>query len=527
MRKIKIKKESCCNIVYLRRILLCLMFLTATIMCNTISAKAAEKISITVDFDSYITPTKAIQAALDMAQDNNFNGKLYYITIPEGKYDINSQLKIYSNTYLSMQNVTLVRKFTGTMMKFGREAEYVGYTGFSNITIDGGTWDGNGKNNPTYSSSLIRFAHANNITIKNAEFTNAVSSHHIECAAVDNLKVTDCIFSNYYGKSNTNNEALQFDIMNLSHFPKYGKYDETPCKNITVSGCTFKNLQRGLGSHSAIAGSYFTNMKFTKNTFKDIDGYAIIAVNYKNSEISDNIISDCGSGISFRYMVKSNKNFYAPSSKEFKIVKNSNSSITGNTITVEKKSFSATAYGISLYGKKLTKEYNGIPKGDYRLYKVTVLNNTVNMKNLGYGIWLEGASKIDVLSNKITCDIPSNAVKKGNGDGIRLVSSTNAAISKNTIVHKNINSKSKESCGIAVTESSSAGIDNNIIKGSGKVGIFVNDKCSVTAASNNIANTKKWGIAYYNGSKGTLKKNVIKGCKEGKIYIAAGCKVKK
>ena len=69
------------------------------------------------------------------------------------------------------------------------------------------------------------------------------------------------------------------------HFASYGKYDETPNRNITITNCTFKNVQRGVGTHAAIVGCYHSNIRIENNKFINIPGYAIIATNYINSSI--------------------------------------------------------------------------------------------------------------------------------------------------------------------------------------------------------------------------------------------------
>ena len=64
-------------------------------------------------------PYKIIQEALNEARDNATDETPYKIVIPAGTYDLNGQLKVYSNTWVSMNGVTLRNKYGKTMMRFG------------------------------------------------------------------------------------------------------------------------------------------------------------------------------------------------------------------------------------------------------------------------------------------------------------------------------------------------------------------------------------------------------------------------
>ena len=332
-----------------------------------------------------------------------------------------------------------------------------------------------------------------------------------------------------------NNEALQFDIMhNSSHFTQYPFYDDTPCQDIVVDGCTFTNLQRGLGTHSAVAGSYFDNIQFTNNTFNNIGGYAIAATNYKNAVISGNTIKDCGAGIIFRSMVQSHDTFYSPLSGSFTVDHEANSVIENNTIQISDKKYSnAIAYGISLYSEIVKNDISNdggndkVPAGDYTLYGVKVNNNTVTMNNGGYGIWLQTTNTCDVSDNNVTMDVPAGCSGKGNCDPIRLVKSKNINILKNSFVIKKNNKKTKKACGIVVTTNSSANIEGNTIKNAPKDGIFVVTKCSATVKKNTVNKTGRYGLNVCDNSKATSIKTKYKKCKKRPFNEYKKSKIKK
>lgn len=518
-----------------RMLLLALLLMSCSMitLLSTTKAYAKEIITIVVDADTTgkTDASKIIQKALDVARKPASN-TTYKIILPPGTYSIQTGLKIYSNTHLYMKGATLKREFSGSIMRFGRESDipstgYKGYNGFCDIVIEGGVFDGNAEKNPKYNASLLRFAHAKNITIKDVTFQDVRKSHHVEAAAVNNLKVTGCTFKDYHGTEDSNNEALQLDIMHTEkHFPKYGSYDDTISQNVVIENNKFINLQRGVGTHSGVSGSYFTNIKIRRNTFENIQGYAIIATNYKKSEISNNVMTNVGAGIRFRTMDPTYNTFYI-SKNNYKINGDMKSKITNNQIVVTDKGYKTTAFGISVYGEDLRKVSTKLKsKKDYRIKNVEVAGNTITMKNRGYGIWLQGAQKIKVNSNKVIIAIPKTARGGGNGDGIRLIQSTDITISKNTIVGKTNNSKSKEQCGIVLNTNSKAVISGNIINNSNKDGIYLFAGCSAEIKGNKINNSKRDGIFLNRNCSATITKNTISKTVRHGINAGGSSKVK-
>lgn len=186
-----------------------------------------------VELDSKYDFEKAFQKALDVARDSKDKNTIYRIKIPAGTYKAGSCFNVYSNTYIDMEGVTLVRTSGSSMFRFGRSEDVKkisGYTGFKNITFHGGTIDGQGAQHG-YKSTLLRFAHASDVTIEDMTLTNTSNSHNIEFAACQNVTINNCVFSDYHGKADSNNEAIQIETLQKSHFGSYGRYDETPNRN--------------------------------------------------------------------------------------------------------------------------------------------------------------------------------------------------------------------------------------------------------------------------------------------------------
>ena len=516
--------------------------ISGSLTTDVVKANAEVK---TIDIN--ITKTddagKEIQDSLDIAKEDVSGNTQYVFNFPKGEYVLNDTvLKVYSYSTLNMDGCTLKRsgpqKEWKSMLRIGNatgesdEPGAYGYNGYHDITIKGGTFDGNGNKaatNNTDSPSLLRFGHGSNLTFEGVTFKNSYDNHHMEFAACKGITIRNCFFEGFVPKKGktgakavnyANNEAVQFDIMHIErHFPQYPFLDDTPCQDIVVDGCTFTNLQRGLGTHSAVAGSYFTNIAFTNNTFSDIGGYAIVATNYKNAVISGNTIKDCGAGILFRAMVQSHETFYSPLSGGFKVDHDAASVIENNTIQIsDKKYTNATAYGISLYSevvkKNISNDGGKVPKGDYTLYGVKVNNNTITMNNAGYGIWLQTTNTCDIIDNSVTMNVSAGVSGKGNCDPIRLVKSKNINISNNSFVNNKKNNKTNKACGIVVTTKSSANITNNTFKNSPKDGIFVVTDSSATVKSNIVNKTGRYGLNVCEKSKAKSVENKFKKCKK-------------
>ena len=243
-----------------------------------------------------------LQKIFDYIRDNASADNIMTVKLPAGTYSVEKTVDIYSNTTLDLSaGVTLKRTGTSSLIRFGRSDEMTsGYDGFKNISIVGSassyaTLDGN-----AVSTSIVRFAHADNVKMQYIKFTNVTAAHHMEFAGSKNVVIDHCKFDGFKAKSSddtTNYEAIQLDILNETHFGNYGNYDNTVCKDITISNNTFENVNRGVGSHSGEIGRYFTGVTISGNTFKNVTGYAIVTTNYIGAKITDNKIENCGAGI--------------------------------------------------------------------------------------------------------------------------------------------------------------------------------------------------------------------------------------
>ncbi|MBE5924976.1 MAG: hypothetical protein E7271_11045 [Lachnospiraceae bacterium] len=523
----------------------------------------AETKTINITVTNPADAGKEIQDELDKAKYDSSGINNYVFNFPKGELILkDTVLKVYSYSTLNLEGCTLKRVSTEmdwrSMLRIGNatgtdkgdpiDKGAKEYNGYHDIKIIGGTFDGNGsealaadaKKCPT----MLRFGHGYNLSFEGVTLKNPYDNHHMEFAACKGITIKNCTFEGFVpkkGKSGAtavnyaNNEAVQFDIMhNESHFTQYPEYDDTPCQDIVVDGCTFTNLQRGLGTHSAVAGSYFNNIQFTNNTFNNISGYAITATNYKNATISGNTITDCGAGIIFRSMVQSHDTFYTPLAGSFTIDNDAASVITGNTIQVSDKKYKkATAYGISLYGEVVSSAISNdggkdeVPEGNFTLKGVTVTDNKITMNNSGYGIWLQSSDSCVVSGNTVTMNVGAGVSGSGNCDPIRLVKSKDNSLINNTLEIKKKNKKTQKACGIVITTKSSATLTGNTIKNALKDGIFVVTKSSAVVKSNKIIKTGRYGLNVCEKSTARSIKNTFKKCKKRQYNVYDKSKIKK
>lgn len=437
---------------------------------------------------------KVIQAAFDEAKNKASDKNRYRIYFPKGEYHINTTLNIFSNTELYLdEKTTFVQDAPKgqNIVKAGDFSQkHILYNGFRNIKIDGGKWDMQFNG-----SCAMRFGHCTNLSIRNVNITNIMDAHHIEAAAVDTLSITDSTFTSSLRRGSNSCEAIQLDILHDSkHFPGFEEFDDTPNKNVTISGCTFSNLHSGIGTRSAVVSKYFDNVVIENNKFENIREKAISCFNYKNSKIINNTFTNVNSGICFEYLPNNffgaySQRMYIANDKSIgKINSKSSTVISGNVMNI--KQMAKSSYGIYAYGAKIdasTAKANGIVAGDYTISDLSIDNNTINVEensSESRGIYITGVNKSEISSNTLTdyssakdginginiCASQKNVIKNNNisgtfNNGISIFNKPFPG-SKNLLITSNSISGVK-SFGIRVAESSFATIksDNNISAG--------------------------------------------------------------
>lgn len=465
-----------------------------------------------------------VQDALNISR--NDIDTLYTIVLPAGEYPVTvNALYISSNTTIDMTAGTtiygagdylnlLCADWRRSSPSEGITKELYpqqGFDTFSNITIKGGTWDGRGATKTGQGTCMIRFAHTTGLTFDGVTFVDAYDSHHVEVAAIRNFTVKNCTFRGYTDKGSSL-EAIQLDVThNATNFVwNNGVYDDLACENVEITGCTFDNLVRGVGSHHSVVGKYYSNVNIHDNTFTNIKGSAIVARNFKNIKIQNNKMIDVGAGVDFR---QQEGTLYLPngtsSTTKDALTYSCGADITGNEIKIATSDKSELMTGIRYGGFELKKGTNSLPTGVYNINGFTISGNKIyGSAERGISAMfctsatisdntiegLTGTEPVGIYVGTATGQIINGNTVKGKDKGNMISVTDDAAadeISGNTLIGGNV--------GLFIKKSSSAKlVSNNNIYGARKMAVQVQTKCTVNKAVNNFC-----GSVYkkHNGKK--------------------------
>ncbi len=476
---------------------------------------------------------KAIQPALNSAHYSATKDNVYKVVVEPGKYELRYALHVYSNTILSLNNVELYRykESITNMIRTGDDtAPDKGATGYSqntNITIEGGTLNGNSTSN-----TMVKVTHASNFTMAGTTLTNLKNAHMMEVAAVDGFVIQNCSFKNQVlDADEVGYEAIQLDIPKVGHI--FGcRSEAVNIKNVRIEGCFFTNCPRAIGSHTQILNDPFDGIVITDNTFKDIKSAAIQAENWKNVQITNNRISNTPRAIAFYSMRNNAECGFKPSvlakegktktsiSDSYKTPFNANILVSGNIITgcgnvrdiyadYEPLAISFTGYNLKKALKQNSDGSGGYPKGNYYINGITIRNNTIN--TAGSGIYLENVRNAAVDGNTVTCTKSKYSKKVCNP--ITSQTATFSSISGNTI-------ESAPYHGMELADTDIKTVKDNSITKTSSDGILLEAKSKITGSvtGNFINKVSRYGINIRpNCSGGKISENIICNCGKGNI----------
>lgn len=489
-----------------------------TIKASASESSSSDETTIKVSAKNGSDISDKLREALINARDlAESSGQIITVKVKEGDYYLSKSLHIYSNTTLDVTNVHLTYQGTKkiNMVISGTNAPYrgyehfnssegcSGYDAFENITVLGGTWE----STPENAGSMIRIFHAKNVTLDGLTLIGGACVHQMEVAAIDGFYVRNCTFLDH-GKSadSTTNfqkqESIQLD-MPYSNLVYPGVYqDGTPMKNVEITHNTFRNIARGVGTHTMLCGSYHENINISNNTFENVLEECIICLNYVNCQIKDNTITNCGGGIlveNAREYDRSMNTSILDGSKmhDTTAIHDLNTEISGNTIQIIYHPTTLIVAGIYIYGRNISDDVSGgdgyvLPKENHYISSVSIRNNTI-----------------------ITA-----------GDGITVTDARNCEIAENSIKGAKFSKQdpyAKHRDGIRIDKNSSdISITGNSIKNMSRNGIVVYEQSSLSnIVNNNIKNCSKSGIRLTEHSSCTndITNNIIKKCASGGLVI--------
>lgn len=267
---------------------------------------------VDINFDEYHpdkTGTTSVSEKLQDAMDRIKKAKGGRIFIPAGDYLLNKRVDVYENTTVELdENATILRGNTNELFMNGPYTDkFYGYNGRGNIHFKGGTLDGNYEQidkYPTKAANMVNLKHAENITFTNVTFRNNISYHALDVNGVKNLRVTNCVFEGYINLTTESmKEAIQLSEYTRDSIYGEGYYDGTPCRDVIVTGCTFRKSNIlgaylvGVGNHLSVNNIWQTNIVITNNSFQDIQSVCVRPYKWKNVRIENNTFERCPQGV--------------------------------------------------------------------------------------------------------------------------------------------------------------------------------------------------------------------------------------
>ena len=447
----------------------------------------------------------AIQKALDYAKDKGSDSVQVKVIVPAGTYSIHKCLYVSSNTWLYLDNATLRKDFSGGCLIMNNTAGYGGFDGAKNIIIEGGCLDGNTGGGNVKAFSTIRMGHLHDLWVKDVDFKDNYNCHMLELGGIKNVTIEGCSFHEYYGQKYK--EAIQFDILNnVNLFYGYEPFDDTPCDNVIIRNNSFYDVMRGLGSHSATVGKYYTNFYIADNTFNNIYDTAIIMQNYRCCSIENNSMTNVGSGIDFKNMTYLEYSGYNAPVAGYEGVYDrindfSDIVISGNSILSGFTGYCQNPFGINLYGKLV--QNTGFPDHDYKVSGIHISSN--NITSAGAAVQMNDASGVLVDSNIISTPTEGDKV---DSSLVSVKFSNNVTVSGNSIIGSPYDS-------ISVLGGTGGVVKKNSCLNSSGNGITADKSAVINISGNTIENTALSGIRITSGAKADVSKNTVKASQNG------------
>ncbi len=505
------------------------------------------------------------------------------VTVPAGSYtiDANRWIRIFSNTKLVMDGATIKQTATdsgqlqrvknNTLMvqgcHFGSSGQvctdssctHGKQTQVQNVTVEGGVWDANCKSNPTWNVSCILIQHGKNVTFKNVAFKN-FTNHAVNVAGTQNVQVVGCTFSNavkftgdserfWGGKVRTaqgkidrirSTEAVHTDFCNKEGEKTAYPLDNSACKNILVTGCTFTDTYSGVGTHHENASATIDGLTVEKCTFTLKDGNAVNLFSTTNAKVLNNKVTG-----GYCLVRANDSKGVVANNKTNKCTGNAIGSVNASKLTVKNNTIKKTTGAGILFSDKASGTISGnkivnSSKGtgvNISGGKATVKNNTISggaigiafksasgassaIGNVVAGASTNGIYVVSTTKGKIT--FSKNTVKGSKGAGIRIDKSKNVTASKNVVRNNRF--------GFSVSASKNLGISKNKASG-GEVIIRVVQKSTGVKVTNNTLKAQTGrlcssnAIYFYGRCTGTVSGNTIVKAGTAGVRVDGKCEI--
>lgn len=376
----------------------------------TATAKENDKVLDSFVLKVYQTYFNVVELGVDGTDKSNdaskLNDILKYATlidepvtvfIPDGTYYISSALKVYTETNIVLSDNAVIKRMQSAgdkhmlVNRTDPNGKQVGYTQCRDISITGGTWDGNATGEG--SADCLYFGHAKNITITNTTIKNNSGAHLIEFAGVQNALVENVELYGYtmctekgYTATQSEKEALQIDHCSSVSAPAMLPYDGTACDNITIRNCKIHDYMAGIGTHTQ-GDNPSTNIWIENNTFENITNACINLPNFANVTINNNTAKNCttfvyasGSQGIISNNTVTNGTSYAPVTTSGLRAKNGITISNSSYFTIQNNTFEqAKSNGICVWNKSTAVIQNNTIKNN-KLYGIRTQGSTITLK---------------------------------------------------------------------------------------------------------------------------------------------------
>ncbi|WP_200302220.1 right-handed parallel beta-helix repeat-containing protein [Streptomyces adelaidensis] len=467
------------------------------------------------DSSGTVDASPGIQLALNAARD--VGGA--QVLVPPGVYLIGATLRIYTNTRLTlMAGAEFRRDVAATMIINGDAGQDLGgYTGHSQIVIEGGLWNMRGTTSGlTASAMCISIGHATDIVIRDLEVRDLPGFHAVELNSTLHGVIENCRFRGYVDPGSRDfSEAVQIDLAKSSGvYGGFGPYDHTPSEDVRVTGCHFgasgtagtTAWPRGIGSHSATITKWHRRIRISDNSFEGVLQYAVSAYNWEDVTVTGNTFVDCGSGVRVRTVIVSDtEDTKLPDGTQTSASQNlRNVTVTGNSFRgglaydepiIALGETTGTVLNLTVTGNTIdgtTSSQNGI-----RLQEVSraTVGTNVIANVAGTGISTEDCNNLVITGNKIWTP---------GGYGITLVDTTHSSAVGNQ-------TRDTGSGGIYIDGGNDLHIRDNYVKSPSRssngtyYGIRVDNAASVSLSGNKTrpngsGNEAAYGLRIFSGA---------------------------
>ncbi|CAG7652327.1 right-handed parallel beta-helix repeat-containing protein [Paenibacillus allorhizosphaerae] len=450
--------------------------------------------------DGAADDTKAFQDVLDQA----LTGASPAVYVPKGVYRLTKMLRIYRNTKLMLHHdAVMLRCHNDSFLLNGASgAAYDAYGGHGNITIEGGIWDGNIIQYPDAYVGF-NFGHAANIAIRDLTIKDVVWAHAIEINASRDVSVEHCRFLGYKNADDGSrffSEAIQIDVPTKLSFAGFGKYDGTPCRNITVRDCYFGASGTagttawacGVGTHGAIHDVWSSNIKILGNTFENLTYWAIRLFKWNDCLVEGNTMLQCGGGV----LVSTP----SPNSESTK-------DKDGNQRTTPQ-----AGKGIRIVDNVITgaSVYGGIGSYGDKAAPVADLYITGNI------VYETGTEKHAITASWCRSAVIERNIVYSARRGVHLENTSDSQVSGNRLESIVVN-------GIESSKCTGVTIDSNVVRNSGFYGILVSETTGFSVHRNIIDSASQSEHNRYDGiivstrnSRGSIHSNTVRKAAAGK-----------